>query len=171
MDPLFLIAKIGIYAVMGVTVLAALGAVNLPNLFHAALALAAALVGVALIFVALGAEFLAVVQALLYVGPIMTLVIFAIMLTHGLGSKGVKQRNELGLGAAGACLAFFALLFQILRKTAWPVNPQNLNHRISTADLGNALMGHFVFPFEVISVVLLAALIGAILIAKKERES
>ncbi len=171
MTPLFLIAKIGIYAVMGVTILAALGAVNLPNIFHAALALAAALVGVALIFVALGAEFLAVVQVLLYVGAIMTLVIFAIMLTHGLGSKGIKQRNQLGLGAAGACLAFFALLFQVLRKTAWPVNPHNLNHRVSTADLGTALMGNFVFPFEVISVILLAALIGAILIAKKERSS
>ena len=171
MDPLVWIAKIGVYGVMAVTVLAALGAVNLPNIFHAALALAAALVGVALIFLALGAEFLAVVQILLYVGAVMTLVIFAIMLTQGLGNKLQKSKNELSLAAAGACAAFFTALFQILRKTSWPVNPQNLSRRITTADIGSALMGHFVFPFEVISVILLAALVGAVIIARKERES
>lgn len=171
MDPLIWIAKIGVYAVMGVTVLAALAAVNLPNIFHAALALAAALVGVALIFLALGAEFLAVVQILLYVGAVMTLIIFAIMLTQGLGNKTQKPGNELVLGAAGACIAFFTALYQILHRTSWPINPHNLTRRISTADLGSALMGHFVFPFEVISVILLAALIGAVIIAKKERES
>ena len=171
MDPLVLIVKIGVYAVMAATVLAALGAVTLPNIFHAALALAAALVGVALVFLALGAEFLAVVQVLLYVGAVMTLMIFAIMLTHGLGKNALKQRNELVLGAAGACLAFLGLLIQIMYKTPWPVNPQNGARQISTADLGNALLGHFVFPFEVISVILLAALVGAVIIAKKERES
>ena len=171
MDPLILIVKIGIYAVMGVTVLAALGAVNLPNIFHAALALAAALVGVALIFLSLGAEFLAVVQVLLYVGAVMTLMIFAIMLTHGISNKTAKQKNELSLVAAGACIAFFTALFQILSKASWPVNPQNLGRRISTADIGSAFMGHYVFPFEVISVILLAALVGAVIIAKKERES
>ena len=156
---------------MALTVLAALAAVNLPNIFHAALALAAALVGVALIFLALGAEFLAVVQVLLYVGAVVTLVIFAIMLTQGLGNKAVPQKNELSLGAAGACLAFFTALFQILRKTSWPINPQNMIRHVTTADLGNALMGYFVFPFEVISVILLAALVGAVIIAKKESGS
>ena len=171
MQPLVSIVQIGIYFLMAVSVIAALGVVLLPNLFHAALALVVTLLGIAGIYLALQAEFLAVVQILLYVGAVVTLIIFAIMLTQGLGNKNLKQHNELTLGAAGACIAFFTALFQIITKTSWPIHPENLSLRITTADLGSALMGHFVFPFEVISVILLAALVGAILIAKKERES
>ena len=167
MEPLFLIAKIGIYVVMAATVLGALAAVNLSNIFHSALGLAAALVGVALLFVALGAEFLAAAQILIYIGAVMTLLIFAIMLTQGMG-KAVRSKNELRLIAAGVCLIFFTALVQVLNKTHWPMNAQNLSRRVSTADLGTAFLGHFVFPFEVISVILLAALVGALIIAKKE---
>ena len=171
MLPLVEIVKAGIYIIMAVTVLAAFAAVCLPNIFHAALALTLALLGVAGIFLGLGAEFLAVVQILLYVGAVMTLVIFAIMLTQGLGKEIKAQKNDLALVSGAACFVFFIALARALCKISWPFNSQTLNARVSTADIGNALLGHFVFPFEVISVILLAVLVGAVIIAKKDKES
>src|SRR5436190_258147 len=114
MAPLYLITKAGLYVLMGVCVLAAFGAVSLPNIFHAALALAATLIGVAGLYLALGAEFLAVVQILLYVGAVVTLLIFAIMLTQSLGSQTGRSKNSLGLPALGVCLIFFTALVQVI---------------------------------------------------------
>ena len=171
MAPLILFVKIGVYAAMAVTLLAAFAAVNLPNIFHAALALTLALVGVAVVFLALGAEFLAAVQVLLYVGAIITLMIFAIMLTQALGKNVAPQKNRLKIIAGILSFVFFLILCQVLRPIAWPFHSQTMSARISTADIGAALLGHFVFPFEVISVILLAALVGAVIIAKKDPES
>ena len=171
MPTLELLVKFGIYAVMLVSVLFALGAVLLPNIFHASLAFVVTLLGIAGIFFSLRADFLAVVQILLYVGAVMTLVIFAIMLTQGLGKEIKAQKNDLALVSGAACFVFFIALARALCKISWPFNSQTLNARVSTADIGNALLGHFVFPFEVISVILLAVLVGAVIIAKKDKES
>ncbi len=169
MDTLNLLVKIGLYAVMGVSVIAAIGVVTFRNLFHAALSLAAVLLGIAGIYLALRAEFLAVVQILLYVGAVMTLVIFAVMLTERFGDKGVRHHNQLELPAFGGTIALAVALTGLIQRTSWPMNPETLIAKLSVRDLGNALMGKYVFPFEVISVVLIAALIGAILMAKRDK--
>ena len=161
-------AKFGVYAVMGVILIFALGVVTLRNLFHCALCLAAALIGIAAIYVVLQAEYLAGVQILLYVGAVVTLVIFAIMLTEHLAGKTVRQNNSQSPLAIVALLGFMALIGTVILKTPWPVTPAALAAKISVMGLGKALMGAYVFPFEVISILLIAVLVGTVIIAKKD---
>ena len=155
---------------MALSVIAAICVVTLPNLFHSALSLVVTLIGIAAIYIALHAEFLAVVQVLLYVGAVMTLIIFSIMLTTGMGNKSIQQFNPLSLPAFAAAIVFVVVLAQIIFRTPWPVKPETVAATVSTADLGKAMMGLYVFPFEVISVILIAALIGAITIAREDKE-
>jgi NADH:ubiquinone oxidoreductase subunit 6 (subunit J) len=161
-------AKFGIYAVMVTVLIFALGVVTLRNLFHCALCLAAALIGIAAVYVALQAEFLAGIQILLYVGGVITLVIFAIMLTEHLAGKTVRQNNSQSLPAIAGLAGFAALIVSLILKTPWPVTETALKAKVSVMGLGQALMGTYVFPFEVISIVLIAALIGTVVIAKKD---
>ena len=160
--------KLALYAVMGLSVIAALGTVMLPNLFRSALALIGVLLGSAVIFLSLHADFLAAVQVLLYVGAVMTLVIFVIMLTQRLNDKTLIQRNSQSIAAAIASVVFLFMLVKTILKTSWPI-PTSPVPPVEVSDLGVALMGEYVFPFEVISVVLLATLVGAIVIAKKDK--
>lgn len=171
MNTLYLIAQIGVYVVMAISVFAAIGAVSLPNIFHAALALIVTLVGVAGLFISMKAEFLAVVQILLYVGAVMTLVIFSIMMTERMADKTIPQKNNLFVPAlAGTALMLF-ILVAVLYWTPWPVKEGAAQTTVTTANLGTALLTTYVFPFEVISVFLIAALIGAIIVAKKDNPS
>lgn len=167
MSILYTFAQIGIYTVMAVSVLAAIGAVTLPNIFHAALALIGTLLGIACLYIVLKAEFLAFVQILLYVGAVMTLVIFSIMMTERIADKTVPPRNHLSLPAFAGAVFLLTMLVRFFYRTPWPKHITGRLH-VTTADLGKSLLGEYVFPFEVISVFLIAALIGAIVMAKKE---
>jgi NADH-quinone oxidoreductase subunit J len=171
MPTLWLLVKVGLYALMGVSVIAAIGVVTLRNLFHSALSLVVVLIGIAGIFVALQAEFLAMAQILIYVGAVMTLVIFAIMMTHRIGDPMVHQNNHQSFAAALAVLTFIAALSRLIVKTPWPIQEGMASIQVTTMDLAKALLGPYVFPFEVISVVLIAAMVGAIVVAKKEKET
>src|SRR3989338_1054140 len=113
--------KLALYAVMGLSVIAALGTVMLPNLFRSALALIGVLLGSAVIFLSLHADFLAAVQVLLYVGAVMTLVIFVIMLTQRLNDKTLIQRNSQSIAAAIASVVFLFMLVKTILKTSWPI--------------------------------------------------
>jgi NADH-quinone oxidoreductase subunit J len=151
-----------------VTLGAALAVVTSKNLFHSALFLILSFVGVASLYVLLEAPFLAAVQVLVYVGAIAILIVFAIMLTRRLMAEDLVQRNaQWGWSALGAVLLFVALgviLFQV----NWPVVEAAVpKETIST--LGQDLMGRYLVPFEVASVLLLVALVGSIIIAR-ERE-
>ena len=170
MHLLMLGVKAGLYLLMAVSVAAAIAVVTLPNILHAALCFVITLLGVAGIYLALHAEFIAVVQILLYVGAVMTLVIFAIMMTQHITDKSIAQKNQLGLPAFAAAMVFFAALSQLIFQTKWPVKPETVAARIGVFEIGQSLMGKYVFPFEVISVLLIAALVGAIVIARKESE-
>jgi len=138
------------------------------NLFHSALFLILSFVGVASLYVLLEAPFLAAVQVLVYVGAIAILIVFAIMLTRRLMAKDLVQRNaQWGWSALGAVLLFVALglvLFQV----NWPVVEAAVPKE-TISILGQDLMGTYLVPFEVASVLLLVALVGSIIIAR-ERE-
>lgn len=165
------LSNAGIYVAMAVGLLAAVGVVTLRSLFHAALALAAVLLVTAILFISLHAEFIAMVQILIYVGAVMTLVIFAIMLTGRLGEKSIQQHNRQSWIALLAGATFLAFLLRIILETPWPVSTPLPETDVSVFELGQALLGPYVFPFEIVSVLLLAALIGAIVIARKDSES
>ena len=171
MPVLDLLVKFGLYLIMVVSALAAIGVVLLPRIFHAALALVIVLIGIAAVFVALHADFLAAVQILVYVGAVMTLIIFAIMLTERLTDRTIRQTNGLAFPGILCSIAFLVIVGRLIYATPWNIRPETLAHRVTVTEIGAALMNAYVFPFEVISVVLIAALIGAIVIARKNKTS
>ncbi len=143
--------------------------VSLRNIFHCALFLILCLFSVAGIFILLGAEFLAAAQVLIYIGAIAVLMIFAIMLTSNLASKKITQTNENGVVSFFICLIFgFTTLLLIGNTHVWRYSGEGPGPD-NTLNLGRYLMTEFMLPFEVVSVLLLAAMIGAIVLARKER--
>lgn len=152
-----------------ITLGAGLGVVTTRNLVHAALWLVLALFGVAILYVLLQAGFLAVVQVVIYIGAIAILMIFAIMLTRNIGSETRPQVNENWLwGLAVAVVMFAGLVFILTRWDGINVIATPLQNRAdSMQQLGQALIdpNQYVLPFELASVLLLAALIGALVIA------
>ena len=141
--------------------------VSIKNIFHSALFLVLCFFSVAGIYILLEAEFLAAVQILIYVGAITILMIFAIMLTHRMYSAKIKQSNEQvvpGLIIVGALLV--ATIFA-LGGTAWKLSFETPPVQ-STVGIGRLLLTKYVLPFEIVSVVLLTALIGAVIIARRE---
>ncbi|TAN60864.1 NADH-quinone oxidoreductase subunit J [bacterium] len=155
------------YAIAGLIVVFALLSVTLRNIFHSALALIVALLGIAAIYIYLDAEFLALVQVLIYVGAIMTLIIFGIMLTLKISDRTLKQHNQQRLlafliaGSMGFVLIVIFSRFRVKEVVSSKAAP-------ALADIGRELLTKYALPFEVISVVLLAALIGAIVVSSKE---
>jgi NADH-quinone oxidoreductase subunit J len=152
-----------------VTLYAALEVVTTNNLVHAALWLIVTLFGVAAIFALLSAPFLAVVQVMVYIGAIAILMIFAIMLTRGVGDedKALVNKNW-PVAAVFGFLMFFALALMLIYSGRGTAIMPSLNDSSATISaLGMALVSPngYVLPFEVASVLLLAALIGAIVVA------
>jgi len=139
------------------------------NLVHAALWLVATLFGVAVVFALLNAGFLAVVQVVVYIGAIAILFIFAVMLTRkDMRDQGPQMNRGWWAGALIAVLVFAGLFFMLqgwngLSRTAAAI-PAGFD---AVAELGNALVSPdaFVLPFEVASVLLVAALVGAVYVA------
>jgi NADH-quinone oxidoreductase subunit J len=149
-----------------ILLISAVLAVTLRNLFHCALFLIVALLSLAAIFFELGAPLLGVFQLVIYVGAVMVLIIFAIMLTARISDKALWASNRQVIPSLIAIAAFVGFTGFIL-----------FSARFSGAigmkfdpifDLSAQLLTNYLLPFEVISVVLLAALIGAITIARKD---
>jgi NADH-quinone oxidoreductase subunit J len=153
-----------------VALVGAAGVVLQRNLFRAALFLVLSFVGVAGFYILLGAEFLAMIQLLVYVGAIAILIIFAIMLSRRLMSPDLKTQNEQWLVGAVAAACLFAVLVVALGFVVqWPVTAAELPED-QIIKLGEALVSpeQFVLPFEVASVLLLVALVGAVIIAREK---
>jgi NADH-quinone oxidoreductase subunit J len=139
------------------------------NLVHAALWLVSTLFGVAVVFALLNASFLAVVQVVVYIGAIAILFIFAVMLTRkDMRDQGAQVNPNWWVGALLSVLTFGGLFFLLqgwngLSKTAADI-PSGFD---AISELGNALVSPtgYVLPFEVASVLLVAALVGAVYIA------
>lgn len=151
-----------------VIIASAIMVVTLKNIFHCALALIACLFTVAGIYVMLNAEFLAAAQVLIYVGAVSVLMIFAIMLTGKLASKEIVQTNKNALVAFIMCLAFVFTMVELARSTTvWEAATKALPEDNIMA-LGQALLTEYMLPFEVVSILMLAALIGAVSLAREE---
>ena len=161
------IATVSLYAVLTGVLLTAIFTVTTRSLFHSAIFLAFTLLGVAVIYFFLHAEFLAGIQILLYVGAIMTLIIFAIMLTAKIGDPSVSQSNRQRFPALILLIILASFIVPAMIKTSW--KPTSAFQTTTAVQLGKALMGEFVFPFELISLVLLIALVGAIVIARSDQ--
>lgn len=166
-------------AVAAVTLFSAYRVVVTHKIMHAALWLGLTFFGVAGIFLLLGADFLAAAQVLVYVGAITTIIIFGIMLSpvqdlRGPSGDGLWQRLAKRLGSPRrgifpliAAFGFAAIMVVLVNRGEWPAAPGPAVTDTPRL-LGQALFTRFVIPFEVASVVLLVALIGAIALALKE---
>ena len=151
-------------AVMAVS---AVRVVTAKNVVHAALYLVLVLAGVAGIFILLAAEFAAVVQVLVYIGAIVVLFLFGIMLTRApIGTTADLDNDQRFIGAVVA-LALLGILGGVLWD-GFGDDKLHLHAVGRTSDVGLSIFQTYVIPFEVISVLLLAALVGAVVIARRD---
>ena len=161
------------YAFMVVAVigsLAAIAVVTARNVVHAALYLVVALASVGITFLLVGAEFIGWTQILIYVGAIVILFLFGLMLTKAPIGKDTldHQPQSRIVGAIVAVMMFVGLAGLMLR--VWPVGTTTASDPAtgSTAAIGVVMFHDYVLPFEVVSFLLLAALIGAIVLARRD---
>ena len=158
------------YLISALTVAGALAAVLLKNLVHCALALTVAFLGLALLFLRLDAQFAGFAQILVYVGAVAILVVFAILLTRGsdVPKEGVFSKTWL-IGLAIAAGVFAVLGWVVMQAAPW-LPHESATPAVTVNDIGQALMGRYVLPLEIVAVLLTAAMLGAVIVAMHEKE-
>jgi len=155
------------YLLATFTVACALGVALSNNIMYSAFALMGTLMGVAGTFVMLGADFLGVVQLLVYVGGILVLTIFAVMLTHRIADVNVSNR---AVGRPLAVLLVGAIAWWMIKvgvAASWVTKAPGTAEP-TTYGIGNAFLTDYILPYEIASLVLLVALIGAVVVSRKE---
>ena len=145
----------------------ALAVVLSKNLFHAVLWLALALTGTAGVFLLLDAEFLAAVQLLLYAGGIITIVVFAIVVTERLVGERLTQTNMRIGGGAAASVALLAFIVTAIVKRPLATARPDMTGDLTQA-IGMAVQTRFVLPFELLAILMLAGMLGALYFARPE---
>jgi NADH-quinone oxidoreductase subunit J len=152
-------------AIAAITLAGALAAATLPNLMHAALSLVLSFLGVAAFFILLGAEFIGLVQVIVYVGAVAVLIVFTILLTRPAAGPA-KGRNWSGVLVAMAVLA--GLLWALARTTLPTGQPLAVTP-LTVLRIGQTLMTDYIWPLQAVGVVLTAALVGAVVLAMEEK--
>jgi NADH-quinone oxidoreductase subunit J len=161
------IYEIVTYFVLLLLLSTAVRVVTTTNVIHAAVSLVFTLALTAVLFLLLSAEFVALVLILVYIGAVIVLFLFGIMITRAPLGKNAELDNDKNK-KAGALIAFsIFLLFSYILINGFS-GEISIDQATSTKLLGEILLTKFVFPFEIISFVLLAALIGGITLARKD---
>lgn len=163
----FSLATAVFYLLAAFAVLGAGGVALSQNIVYSTLSLMLSFLGVAGLYVLLHAEFVAGIQVLIYVGGVLVLTLFAVMLTQGIRDVEVSNASvsrPIGLIVVAAT---FAVLYRTLGSASWFAGEPSAMES-STYGVGNALLGPYVLPFEVASLVLLVVLIGAVVLSRKE---
>ncbi len=158
---------LGFWGVAVVLLASSLGVVLTKNLFHAVLYLAAALVATAVVFLLLDSPFLFAVQLLLYAGGVVTIVVFAIMLTERLVGQTLTQTNRSIVNGAIVSVAVFVAIVGFLLQAPGAGAPAPMTGD-ALAGLGRALLGPFAVAFVLLAVLLVASLIGALYFARAD---
>jgi NADH-quinone oxidoreductase subunit J len=161
------VATVGFWAVAVVLLASSLAVVLSPNLFHSVLFLAVALVATGVVFLFLESPFLFGVQLLLYAGGVVVLVVFAIMLTERIVGQRIRQASH-GLvnGAIVAAAVFVGIVGFLVQAGPAPA-PRPLAGDATVA-LARTLLGPYAVPFELLAVLLVAALLGALYFARED---
>jgi len=155
------------YLLAAVTIVSAMGVAFSNNIVYSAFSLMGTLLGAAGLFVMLAADFVAVVQVLIYVGGILVLTLFAVMLTHRIADVRISNRS---LGRFPALLVIGVIGFVMIRatlQTAWH-QVEVVAVQPTTYGIGDGFLTTYILPFELASMVLLAALVGAVVLSRKE---
>ena len=137
------------------------------NIFHNILGFAIAMLGVAAVFLGLGADFVAAVFVLVYVGAVAIAMVYAVMLSHPLDQPR-RPRSILKIGGAAGLAALTGIaLWRVLRAT--PLVPPGDPAVVDAAVIGRRFLTDYVLAFELISVLLLVAMMGAVMVARRAR--
>ena len=170
MPPLAEIAQLIVFGVLATAVVVgALGVVMLPNIVYSAFLLGGVFLSVAGLYLMLNASFIAAAQILIYVGAVNVLILFAIMLVNKKEAMGASP----GLGlrrvlSTGVCLGLFALLLRVAFSTPWATPGPAAIGEDAVIRLGEHFFSDYLLPFELASVLLLMAMIGAIVLARRD---
>ena len=170
MPPLAEITQLIVFGVLATAVVVgALGVVMLPNIVYSAFLLGGVFLSVAGLYLMLNASFIAAAQILIYVGAVNVLILFAIMLVNkkeAMGaSPGIGLRRVL---STGVCLGLFALLLRVAFRTSWATPGPAAIGEDAVIRLGEHFFSDYLLPFELASVLLLMAMIGAIVLARRD---
>src|SRR5215472_18856964 len=158
------------------TLAGALAAATLPNLMHAALCLVLALLGLASFFFLLGAEFVGLALVFIYIGAVAVLIVFTILLTRRdskerRGFNPPTPKATAGRAWSGVLIAlavFGGLMWAILKTQSLSIVPEHVR-ALTVKQIGQALMTGFVWPLQCVGVLLTAALIGALILVMEEK--
>ena len=155
------------YVLAALTVAGAAGVALSRNILYSSVGLLMALLGVGSLYVFLSADFVAVTQLLIYIGGVLVLILFAVMLTSRITEVNVSNTSFGKVGGALLFVAVAPVLVAVVTLTPWPVRTAPTMAPTAEA-IGNGFLTRWLLPFEVASLVLLATLIGAVVIARKE---
>ncbi len=150
------------------TVVPAIWVVFSPNIVHAGFALLFTLLGAAGLYAFMGADFIAITQVMVYVGGILVLVLFTVMMTRVPLTKKKRHGLDRYVPAAVFSIAVFALLYKVITSVEW--NAMSKPAEPTIAEIGTQIMTTYIFPFEYISLVLLAVMIGAAILVRESRD-
>jgi len=167
--------QISFGVIAAVIVIGALRVVTTNNVVHAALWLVAVLAGAGAAFILLGAEFVGITQILVYIGAIVVLFLFGIMLTRTRIGRDQDLTHKHWWSAAVTAVGLFAVMaYALIDEYGWTRTPLPADTRLAsvngsnTATVSDAVFSQYLVPFEAVSVLLLAALVGAIVLARKD---
>ena len=157
------------YVFAGLMLGSALVVVQGKNLVRSAFALLATFFSVAALYAMLGADFLAGAQLLIYVGGILTLILFGVMLTNRIYDLHLETASFQVFPGALVSIAVFIMLVTVILRTPWQ-QASVIEDGPTTAKIGEALVTSHVLPFEVASVLLLVALLGAAMLVRRRTD-
>ena len=158
------------FCLLSVMVLAAaLGVVLFTNIVYSAFLLGGVFISIAGLYLLLNADFVATAQVLIYVGAVNVLILFAIMLVNKREDFQPLRNRWIRQGATGlVCFGLFALLSTMVLVTPWSLSAAPMSGESSIVKIGLHFFSDFLLPFELASVLLLMAMIGAIVLARRE---
>ncbi len=159
-------AEMTFIAIAAITIASAFFVVFSKNLVYSAVALFFTLFGVAGLYVFLYADFIAATQVLVYVGGILVLIIFGVMLTNKISSTDLAHSSRGRFLAGLTAIVFFIMLVSTIFRTEWHSGKiQSAEHTVDI--IGTMILTDYLLPFEIVSILLLAALVGAALLSRK----
>lgn len=148
-------------------ILSAFWVVMSPNLIHSAVSLLFTLFSVAALYVFLYADFMAASQVIIYVGGILVLIIFGVMLTNKISDQNISNKSQNRIPAALLCIVLLFMQIKVVLNTNW-FTGENMIRESTVNDIGMMLLSKYLLPFEIVSILLLAALIGAAMLSRKK---
>jgi NAD(P)H-quinone oxidoreductase subunit 6 len=156
------------YFIAGIVIVPALAVVLSENLFHAGLSMIVSFLGIAAVYAALSAPFVAAMQVLVYAGAIAVILLFAFMLTHDIMRPQQTVSRFQQSASAFICVVLAGFMARVMKSSSWGELEAQSTEGVPLAQLGTSFLTDYLVPFELVSLLLLMTLVGAIVIARKE---